>query len=243
MSDLTAVCSHGSIRYLDMQLKGAATGVLFFFLLNANTCFSEEDLGFYTGYSRPTLHSALRSLARYELLQQLGERPVWSLTARVRQLDLFAGDLAVVEEKNFFSPSSSNTYGFGSSKLLLTTSTAPPEKNFSEPVKARLQEAGVFAAQAEELAGDPWVTAERITAWVRRLEGDSRVRSVAAVLYTNLRRHLEPPAHLQEKRPEPLVCPRCSTHPCMCEEWGIGPHPDPLPEGEGPLPEGEGDSR
>lgn len=219
MGELTAVCQNGSIRYLDTQLKGAATGVLLFFLMNLGVCFSEDDLQFYTGYSRPTLHRALRSLARYELVQQLGERPVWSLTAHIKQLT-FVGDLAEFDEKKFFSASSSSSTDPDPDKNLLTTSTRPPEKNFfREEVAKLLQACGVFAAPAKELAADPWVTEERVRAWVRQLRADRRVRSVGAVLYTNLRNHLEA-GLLAEEKPS-LICPRCHMRPCICDvEWG-----------------------
>lgn len=215
MGELTPICQNGSIRYLDAQLRGAPTVVLFFLLLNGPLSFSEEDLGFYTGYSRPTLHGALNSLARYKLVQQLGERPVWSLTAHILQLDL-VGDLvdADAAKKIFFPSSSSST--LLDQKLLLTT-TAASKKNFSQGVLERLRGAGVFAGPAERLAADPWVTEERIDAWMQQLRGDPAVRSLGAVLYSNLQAHLEA-GGIVEKRAEVKVCPVCWTHPCMCEE-------------------------
>lgn len=212
---LTAVQQNGSIRYLDQQLKGAATGLLLFFLLNPGLTFCEEDLEFYVGYSRPTLRGALRSLARFDLVRQLGERPVWALSAHVRQLD-FSDVAGGSEEKNFFptSSSSSTILDPDLSKTTTTDSlTATEEKNFS--TEAALTEAGVFPRLADELAQDSWVTEERIAAWLQRLGADRRVRSVPAVLYTNLKRHLEPG---EGAKTNCYLCPVCNARPCMCEE-------------------------
>ena len=62
------------------------------------------------------------------------------------------------------------------------------------PVQSALEQAGVFADKASELAADPWVTLSRVEGWVLHLEQDPKVRNVAAVLYSNLKNHREPPA-------------------------------------------------
>jgi hypothetical protein len=217
MADLDWIRQNGSIRYLAPQLKGSGIGVLFFFLLNPGLTFNEGDLQFYTGYSRPTLRAALRDLARFQLVNQLGERRVWALTANVRQLDFSDVAAAPDEEKNFFLPSSSSSDLSTSDQEELLTTSSPNEKIFS-----RLVDAGVFEDLAREHAGDEWVTEARIDAWLERLRGDPTVRSVGALLHTNLKRHLEP-----GEPPAPAshgqgwsICERCWTWPCSCNHEG-----------------------
>jgi hypothetical protein len=62
------------------------------------------------------------------------------------------------------------------------------------PAEAAMARHGIFPNLVGELGADPWVTAERVEAWVARLERDRAVESLPAVLYANLRDHIEPPA-------------------------------------------------
>lgn len=232
MADLDLIRQNGSVRYVDPQLKGAATGILFFFLLNPGLTFDEPDLEFYTRYSRPTLRAALRGLARFDLVHQLGDRRVWALSAHLRQLDFSEVGLDPVatlrtgilgeREKNFLSPSSSSSSDLDPKDCDLLLLSSPGE-NFSSPeVAAMLEKAGVFPVLAKKLASDPWVTEDRIDAWLERLRADQTVRSVPALLCTNLKRHLEPgtgPGPVDDWRHgmEQYLCSACQTRPCRCK--------------------------
>lgn len=223
--------NRGSIRYLDRALKGAPVGILVFFLINPGLTFDDRDLAFYTGYSAPTLRGALGTLARLGLVNQLGDRRVWALTAALRQLDFsevagaLGGDtLQDTGKENFFSLASSSIDPDSTDKDLLLAK--PGEKFFSdgtadlELVEA-LTGAGVFPELAGELAADPWVTKERIAAWLIRLRADRNVRSVAAVLATSLKRHLDagitPAADDTASWASIYLCPECHAAPCLCE--------------------------
>jgi len=55
-----------------------------------------------------------------------------------------------------------------------------------------MERAGIFGDKAAALAADPWVTEERVQAWYMQLANDKAIRSVPAVLYSNLKAHREP---------------------------------------------------
>ena len=56
-----------------------------------------------------------------------------------------------------------------------------------------MEAAGMFSDKAAELAADPWVTEDLVEKWVVQLRSDGAIRSVGAVLYSNLKAHREPP--------------------------------------------------
>jgi hypothetical protein len=66
-----------------------------------------------------------------------------------------------------------------------------------------LVDAGVYSHVARALAADPWITAERVEAWLQDLRDQNRrrpgtVRSVPAVLAANLKAHHDPPCQPEE---------------------------------------------
>ena len=73
------------------------------------------------------------------------------------------------------------------------------------PVFERLQGLGVHPARAAALAGDAWITVDRVERWVRDLRKQGgRIRSLPAVLGANLEAHWEPPGQ-KELAPEDFV--------------------------------------
>ena len=68
----------------------------------------------------------------------------------------------------------------------------------------------VYPDVAARLVQDPWVTHQRADAWLRALQRDRSVRSLGAVLATNLRHHREPP-------PSAAVCPHCHNLALYCD--------------------------
>jgi len=92
-----------------------------------------------------------------------------------------------------------NISGSGSS-----SSNPDPELLHQTPINAAVQGKltflGVRPAAAMQLAADEWVTMERVLRWEAALRADESVRSVPAVLFTNLRDHWEPPLTESELR-------------------------------------------
>jgi hypothetical protein len=70
----------------------------------------------------------------------------------------------------------------------------------TSPVETRLLELGVYPGLAAGLAGDEWVTVERINRWWAVLSADPGVVTPAAVLVGVLRRHEEPESPVQAGR-------------------------------------------
>ena len=216
-------------------LKGPPISVLLCFMFYGNAALRPSFIARKTGYSREAVYKALWFLHDHGYTQRLESPAGWVATRQVHQQMLpLMGTVNLVDKSvNLVdSPSSSSSIDSGSSGLLLQTT--PPEsvnlvdscEDLVEPprnqlVAELLQASGVFKAQAQELAEDEWVTVERVEAWVRRLKKDRSVRSLGAVLYTNLRHHLEAgPAGAKSSWAD-YVCPRCSMRPCHCEEFGI----------------------
>lgn len=205
-------------------LKGPPISVLLCFLMyGQNAALRPSFIARKTGYSREAIYKALWFLHDHGYTQCLESPFGWVATRQVHQqmLPLF-GSVNLVDKSVNLVDSPSSSIPTRSSELLLTT-TPPETVNLVDgrpALVALLQESGVFAKQAQELAGDPWVTAERVGAWARRLGRDSSVRSVGAVLYTNLRNHLEAGAQEERRQSGHAVCPVCHVRPCMCEEWG-----------------------
>ena len=105
-----------------------------------------------------------------------------------------------------------------------TTDLLTPGAATTNPKLAQiLLDAGVYHPLALRIASDPWCTPRCAQAWIqdirRQMEQPAHgIRSLPALLATNLQNHHVPP-------PEPapaddswrrFLCPRCSAFPCEC---------------------------
>jgi len=68
------------------------------------------------------------------------------------------------------------------------------QQTSNSAVQDLMERAGIFGDRAASLASDPWVTEDRVNAWCMQLAGDKTIRSLPAVLYSNLKAHREPPS-------------------------------------------------
>jgi len=63
--------------------------------------------------------------------------------------------------------------------------------------------AGIFDDKAAELAADPWITEERIKRWhddlLRQQRAGIHIGSLAALLWSNLKHHREPPPSAEDR--------------------------------------------
>jgi hypothetical protein len=79
----------------------------------------------------------------------------------------------------------------------LPDADAPPQADTSTTprpgILALCRKHGIWPEPAAILAADPWVTEDRVTRWAALLRADPAVRSLPAVLYSNLKQHHEPP--------------------------------------------------
>ncbi len=94
-------------------------------------------------------------------------------------------------------------------------------KQQQQTISTALRENGVFGDIADRLAADPWITVERIAAWVANLAANPRIKNLGAVLAANLRAHWDPPAAVAESnrtRNSKYICAVCWQRPCVCEE-------------------------
>jgi hypothetical protein len=103
-------------------------------------------------------------------------------------------------------------------------------------VQQACTEAGFWEDVALELAGDPWVTPERVGRTVDDLQARKDrgelvsgrpIGNVPALAAANLRRHQEPPAPVKPAERIALTCPRCYSYPCMCDDEGRPPWEQP----------------
>jgi len=75
----------------------------------------------------------------------------------------------------------------------------PQQQTTTGAAQTAMEAAGMFPDKAAELAADPWVTEQRIGAWLDRLQADPSIRNLPAVLYSNLKHHREAPAQRQAR--------------------------------------------
>jgi len=87
---------------------------------------------------------------------------------------------------------SSGVVVVGSDSDLNSGSLQPQQPTSKSAVQVLMESAGMFEDKAAELAGDAWVTEERVQDWYVQLADDDAVRSLPAVLYSNLKAHREP---------------------------------------------------
>lgn len=120
-------------------------------------------------------------------------------------------------------PTSTDSTPDGTQQLRGTAAQAGAPQRAIPPdphLRHTLTGAGVYPHVADQLAADPWVTEARIEGWIADLRRqqqrpDNNLRSVPAVLVSNLRAHREPPP-VTQPRSDPFTCPTCNCRPCLC---------------------------
>jgi hypothetical protein len=82
-----------------------------------------------------------------------------------------------------------------------------------------LSAAGCYQNVVGSLLHDPWVTLDRTERWIADLRTQTKkpehgIRSLAAVLASNLKEHREPPE--SKARWARFLCSFCGELPCIC---------------------------
>ena len=184
-------------RRIDLlhRLTGASSLVLMAFLIFPERSLKFSDLLRVTGKSKPTTLDALRVLGDLGLVQKHAGSG-WAITARCRQLTLGDGDESE-QGKNILPSccSSSKDSEYKEESIDPTTTTGVkifyPTLALRNPAVDAMRDHGIFPNLAAELGEDEWITVERVEQEAAHLAADKSVRNLAAVLYANLKAHVD----------------------------------------------------
>jgi hypothetical protein len=200
-------------------LKGPAISIVVACLIEPERRLAAPELQALTGYSPNTIRAGLNTLSELGLIHRVRGR--YQLTDKMQQLMLplpaTQTDIGSDQVQNLSpAPLPAQELRHGRQKLRDSEYCSCPEPDslpstltpdqLAQPAQEMsatgqsLVAVGVYPHVARELAADPWITAERVDAWLRDLREQNRkrpgtIRSVPAVLAANLKAHLEPPSH------------------------------------------------